>query len=172
METIEKLKLESKNLVDERLEKLRELMPEAFSESGIDFEKLRLLLGDEVDEGKERYAFSWPGKMDAIRQSQTPSTATLCPCLSKSRGRNGADGSFDSNNFYIEGDNLEVLKLLQRSYHGKIKMIYIDPPYNTGHDFVYKDKFGNTIENYKEQLGFLDNLMPIQAGVFTQTGAR
>ena len=119
----------------------------------IDFDKLRLLLGDEVDEGQERYAFTWPGKADAIRQSQTVSTATLRPCVEKSRGRDGEDGSFDSDNIYIEGDNLEVLKLLQRGYHGKVKMIYIDPPYNTGHDFVYKDKFGDTIENYKEQAG-------------------
>ena len=81
------------------------------------------------------------------------STATLRPCPEKSRGRDGEDGSFDSDNIYIEGDNLEVLKLLQRGYHGKVKMIYIDPPYNTGKDFVYKDKFGDTIENYKEQAG-------------------
>lgn len=73
--------------------------------------------------------------------------------MEKSRSRDGEDGSFDSDNIYIEGDNLEVLKLLQRGYHGKVKMIYIDPPYNTGHDFVYKDKFGDTIENYKEQAG-------------------
>ena len=112
-----------------------------------------MLLGDEIDEGQERYAFTWPGKADAIRQSQTVSTATLRPCPEKSRGRDGEDGSFDSDNIYIEGDNLEVLKLLQRGYHGKVKMIYIDPPYNTGHDFVYKDKFGDTIENYKEQAG-------------------
>lgn len=110
-------------------------------------------MGDEVDEGQERYAFTWPGKTDAIRQSQTPSTATLRPCVEKSRGRDGEDGSFDSDNLYIEGDNLEVLKLLQRGYHGKVKMIYIDPPYNTGHDFVYKDSFGDTIANYKEQAG-------------------
>lgn len=153
MSEIQKMNLASENLVDDRLDKLKELMPEAFTEGGIDFDKLRLLLGDEVDEGQERYAFTWPGKVDAIRQSQTVSTATLRPCPEKSRGRDGEDGSFDSDNIYIEGDNLEVLKLLQRGYHGKIKMIYIDPPYNTGKDFVYKDKFGDTIENYKEQAG-------------------
>lgn len=153
MADIEKVDLASENLVDNRLDKLKELMPEVFSESGIDFDKLRLELGDEVDEGQERYAFTWPGKTDAIRQSQTVSTATLRPCVEKSRSRDGEDGSFDSNNIYIEGDNLEVLKLLQRGYHGKVKMIYIDPPYNTGKDFVYKDKFGDTIENYKEQAG-------------------
>lgn len=153
MSEIQKMNLESESLVDDRLNKLKEIMPEVFSESGIDFDKLRLELGDEVDEGQERYAFTWPGKADAIRQSQTASTATLRPCVEKSRGRDGEDGSFDSDNIYIEGDNLEVLKLLQRGYHGKVKMIYIDPPYNTGKDFVYKDKFGDTIENYKEQAG-------------------
>lgn len=153
MAEIEKMNLESEDLVEDRLAQLKELMPEVFTESGIDFDKLRLELGDEVDEGQERYAFTWPGRMDAIRQSQTPSTATLRPCVEKSRGRDGEDGSFDSDNIYIEGDNLEVLKLLQSGYHGKVKMIYIDPPYNTGHDFVYKDKFGDTIENYKEQAG-------------------
>lgn len=153
MDEIKKMDLESADLINERLEQLRQLLPEAFGESGVDFDKLRLLLGDEVDEGQERYAFTWPGKADAIRQSQTPSTATLRPRVEKSRSRDGEDGSFDSDNIYIEGDNLEVLKLLQRGYHGKVKMIYIDPPYNTGHDFVYKDKFGDTIENYKEQAG-------------------
>ena len=153
MADIEKVDLESENLVDDRLNKLKELMPEVFTESGIDFDKLRLELGDEIDEGQERYAFTWPGKADAIRQSQIPSTATLRPCVEKSRSRDGEDGSFDSDNIYIEGDNLEVLKLLQRGYHGKVKMIYIDPPYNTGHDFVYKDNFGNSIDNYKEQAG-------------------
>ena len=153
MADIEKVDLESENLVDDRLNKLKELMPEVFTESGIDFDKLKLELGDEVDEGQERYAFTWPGKADAIRQSQIPSSATLRPCMEKSRSRDGEDGSFDSDNIYIEGDNLEVLKLLQRGYHGKVKMIYIDPPYNTGHDFVYKDNFGNSIDNYKEQAG-------------------
>lgn len=153
MSEIRKMNLASENLVDDRLDKLRELMPEVFTESGIDFDKLRLELGDEVDEGQERYAFTWPGKADAIRQSQTVSTATLRPCPEKSRGRDGEDGSFDSDNIYIEGDNLEVLKLLQRGYHGKVKMVYIDPPYNTGHDFVYHDSFGDTIENYKQQAG-------------------
>lgn len=153
MAEIEKMNLESEDLVEDRLAQLKELMPEVFTESGIDFDKLRLELGDEVDEGQERYTFTWPGKMDAIRQSQTPSTATLRPCVEKSRGRDGEDGSFDSDNIYIEGDNLEVLKLLQSGYHGKVKMIYIDPPYNTGKDFVYKDKFGDTIENYKKQAG-------------------
>ena len=119
-----------------------------------------------MDESQERYAFTWPGKADAICQSQTSSTATLRPCVEKSRSRDGEDGSFDSDNVYIEGDNLEVLKLLQRGYHGKINMIYIDPPYNTGHDFVYKDKFGDTIANYKEQAGLANQSNADTSGRF------
>lgn len=156
MAEIEKMNLDSLDIVGGRIERMRELFPEAFSESGIDFEKLRLELGDEVDDGDERYAFTWPGKRAAIRQAQTPSSAALRPSLEKSRGRTGKDGSFDSDNLYIEGDNLEVLKLLQRGYHGKIKMIYIDPPYNTGHDFVYQDSFDDPIDNYREQAGLAD----------------
>lgn len=142
---------DSKDLVTERIEQIKQLLPEVATEGGIDFDKLHLVLGDEVNEGTERYAFTWPGKADAIRLSQAPSTATLRPCKEQSRGRDGDDGSFDSDNVYIEGDNLEVLKLLQRGYHGKVKMIYIDPPYNTGKDFVYKDTFNESINNYKEQ---------------------
>ena len=127
MADIEKVDLASENLVGDRLNKLKALMPEVFTESGIDFGKLRLELGDEVDESQERYTFMWPGKADAIRQSQMSSTATLRPCIEKSRSRDGEDGSFDSDNIYIEGDNLEVLKLLQRGYHGTYDFIYIDP---------------------------------------------
>lgn len=146
---IQKMDLESKDLVAERIEEMKKLFPEIAveGEGSIDFEKLRLILGDEVDEGQERYAFTWPGKADAIRQAQIPSTATLRP------DEVGSVNWDTTENLYIEGDNLEVLKLLQRGYHGKVKMIYIDPPYNTGHDFVYKDSFQDSIENYKEQAG-------------------
>lgn len=148
-ESFETMDLESEDLVADRVEQIKALFPEVAVEGDgtIDFEKLRLILGDEVDEGQERYAFTWPGKADAIRQAQTPSTATLRPDKADSVDWDTTE------NLYIEGDNLEVLKLLQRGYHGKVKMIYIDPPYNTGHDFVYKDSFGDTIENYKEQAG-------------------
>ena len=98
-----------------------------------------------MDEGQERYAFTWPGKADAIRQAQTPTTATLRPDEKSSANWDTTE------NLYIEGDNLEVLKLLQRGSHGTVKMIYIDPPYNTGKDFVYKDSFQDSIENYKKQ---------------------
>ena len=151
MSEIEKMDLESKDLVDARIAVMKEILPEAFAESGIDFEKLRLLLGDKVDGQQERYAFTWPGKTNAIKLSQTPSSATLRPCVEKGRGRDGADGDFDSGNIYIEGDNLEVLKLLQRGYHGAFQLIYFDPPYNTGKDFVYADKFEDTVANYKAQ---------------------
>ena len=146
---INHLDLESKDLVAERVAQIKELFPEIVVEGdgSVDFEKLRLILGDEVNEGDERYAFTWPGKADAIRQAQTVSTATLRPCPEKS-----VDWD-TTKNLYIEGDNLEVLKLLQRGYHGKVKMIFIDPPYNTGHDFVYKDSFGDSVENYREQAG-------------------
>ena len=99
MADIEKVDLASENLVGDRLNKLKALMPEVFTESGIDFGKLRLELGDEVDESQERYMFMWPGKADAIRQSQMSSTATLRPCIEKSRSRDGEDGSFDSDTF-------------------------------------------------------------------------
>lgn len=145
MAEFEKMDLSSIDLVSERIEQLKRLLPEVVTEGGIDFDKLRLVLGGEVDEGTERYAFTWPGKADAVRQSQTPSTATLRPCPEESVNWD------ETENLYIEGDNLEVLKLLQHSYHGRVKLIYIDPPYNTGHDFVYRDKFGDTIENYREQ---------------------
>lgn len=165
MNEIKNVGLGSKDLVAERVEEMRELFPEAFTEDGIDFDKLRLILGDEVDEGEERYAFTWPGKAAAIRQSQTVSIATLRPCEEESVSADGTPGSWEgTENLYIEGDNLEVLKLLQAGYHGKVKLIYIDPPYNTGHDFVYKDKFGDTIENYKEQTAQADQSNPETAG--------
>ena len=160
MTEIEKLNLESADLVAERIAQLKALFPEAFGEGGIDFDKLRLLLGDEVDEGTERYGFTWPGKRDAIRQSQTPSRATLRPAPEES-----VDWD-TTQNLYIEGDNLEVLKLLQRAYHGKVKLIYIDPPYNTGNDFVYKDSFGDSIENYRRQAGLGAQSNPDTSGRF------
>lgn len=146
---LDRLDTASQNPDSSRADRLRKLFPEAVTEGtgDIDFDKLRELLGEHINTGKERYAFTWPGKHDAIRQSQTPSTATLRPLKEKSVDWDTTE------NLYIEGDNLEVLKLLQRSYHGQVDMIYIDPPYNTGNDFVYKDSFGDTIENYREQTG-------------------
>lgn len=141
METLSGVSLD---LTEYNLHQLKELFPEVFCEDKIDFDKLRLLLGDNVEDREERYEFTWNGKSDAIRLAQTPSTGTLRPDRESSKNWD------DTENLYIEGDNLEVLKLLQKSYFGKVKMIYIDPPYNTGKDFVYKDNFMDNIANYKE----------------------
>lgn len=135
---------ESLNLTEYNLDKLKEIFPEVFCEGKINFDKLRLLLGDNIEDKEERYEFTWNGKSDAIRIAQTPSTGTLRPDKESSKNWN------DTENLYIEGDNLEVLKSLQKSYFGKVKMIYIDPPYNTGRDFIYKDNFRDSIDNYKE----------------------
>ena len=149
MYELTKVDLESKYLFAERIEQIKALFPEIVTEGEgtVDFEKLRLILGDEIEEGDERYAFIWPGKADAIRQSQTPSRATLKPMPSQSVNWN------DTKNLYIEGDNLEAMKLLLRGYFGKVKVIFTAPPYNTGHDFVYKDTFGDSLEGYREQVG-------------------
>lgn len=141
---MEKMTGESLNLTQENINRLKELFPEILTENKIDFEKLRLILGDEVETSPERYEFRWNGKSEAIKLSQTPSMGTLRPDKESSKNWDKTE------NLYIEGDNLEVLKLLQKSYFGKIKMIYIDPPYNTGKDFVYKDNFHDNIANYKE----------------------
>lgn len=135
---------ESLNLTKYNLDKIKELFPEVFCEGKIDFDKLRLILGDNIEDKEEKYEFTWNGKNNAIRIAQTPSTGTLRPDKESSKHWD------DTENLYIEGDNLEVLKLLQKSYFGKVKMIYIDPPYNTGKDFVYKDNFRDNIANYKE----------------------
>ena len=128
----------SKDLVAERLAQLQTLIPEAFSGGKIDFEALRGALGDAVDSSKEHYRFTWNGKEEARAFALRPSMGTLRPCEAESK--NWAS----TQNLYIEGDNLEVLKLLQGAYHGQVKMIYIDPPYNTGHDFVYADDFSDS----------------------------
>lgn len=143
---MDEVKMDGKTLdiTKMNIEALKELFPDVVEEGKIDFEKLRAILGDEIDDDDERYNFTWHGKNQAIRISQTPSMGTLRPCKEKS-----VDWD-NTNNIYIEGDNLEVLKLLQKSYFGKIKMIYIDPPYNRedGKDLIYKDDFSDNITNY------------------------
>ena len=148
---MEKLNGESLNIVDENIEKLKELFPEIFSEGKIDCTKLEEELGEYINKKNERYNFTWNGKQAAKKIAQTPSTGTLRPCKEESKNWD------TTQNLYIEGDNLEVLKLLQKSYHKKVKMIYIDPPYNTGKDFVYKDNFRDNIKNYMEQTGQVDS---------------
>lgn len=147
------VKLDGKtpDLAAENIEQLRHIFPDVFEEGKIDFDKLKQVLGEYVDDEKERYNFTWNGKGKALRLAQTPTTGTLRPCEAESKNWD------DTQNLYIEGDNLEVLKLLQKSYHGKIKMIYIDPPYNTGGDFIYPDDFSDSIENYKRITGQVDD---------------
>ncbi len=140
------------DIKEAQLLKLKKLFPEAFTEGlKVDWDKLRLSLGDDtVDTGKERYGMNWPGKADCFKTIQQPSIATLIPAREESI-------DFDTTqNLFIEGDNLEVLKLLQKSYLGKIKMIYIDPPYNTGNDFIYPDNYSENLDTYLEYTGQID----------------
>ncbi len=144
---IDKLDGQSLDVVKENVEKLKELFPSIVKEDKIDFDELELLLGENINRSNEQYSFTWNGKTEATKLAQKRSTGTLKPCKEESKDWD------NTQNLYIEGDNLEVLRLLQASYNGRIKMIYIDPPYNTGHDFVYKDNFEDNIKNYKEQTG-------------------
>lgn len=141
----------SKDIVSENIEKLKELFPEVFSEGKIDFKKLEEELGSFTCNEPERYNFTWAGKSEAKKIAQTPSTGTLRPCKDESKNWD------TTQNLYIEGDNLEVLKLLQKSYYKQVKMIYIDPPYNTGRDFIYKDNFHDNIKNYLQITGQVDS---------------
>lgn len=142
IDKIEKINGESLDIVKENVKKLKEIFPEVFCEDKIDFKRLEEVLGEYTDNSDERYRFEWHGKSKAIKLSQIPSKGTLRPCKEESKNWNTTE------NLYIEGDNLEVLKLLQKSYQGKIKMIYIDPPYNTGNDFVYPDAYKESLKNY------------------------
>lgn len=151
----EKKKLDGKSfdIIEDNIKKLQELFPEIVTEGKVDIDKLALLFDKARNEdtegkldGEERYEFTWKGKKEAMRIAQKQSTGTLRPCREESVNFD------DTENLYIEGDNLEVLRALQSSYRGKVKMIYIDPPYNTGNDFVYKDDFKDNIANYKEKM--------------------
>ena len=147
----EKLDLRSHDLAEDKRQELLRLFPEIRTEGGkIDFERLKRVLGETVDVGKERYGLTWPGKADCFKTIQAPSLGTLRPCREESV-------DFDTTeNLIIEGDNLEVLKLLQKSYLGKVKMIYIDPPYNTGKDFIYPDNYSESLLTYLEYTGQVD----------------
>lgn len=124
--------------------KLEELVPEAIADGKVDVVKLKELLAEDAGEPNERFGLFWPGKKQALRAAQDPTTATLKPAKDESKDWD------TTNNIFIEGDNLEVLKVLQKQYHNSIKMIYIDPPYNTGKDFVYPDNFKEGLQNYLE----------------------
>lgn len=140
----EKLDGLSMDLENANMEKLKSVFPECFSEGKLDIDKLLSLCGEYIDNDFEKYKFEWKGKSECLRLAQKRSTGTLRPCKEKSVNFD------DTQNVYIEGDNLEVLKLLQTAYFNKIKMIYIDPPYNTGNDFVYEDDFADPMARYKE----------------------
>lgn len=150
----------SKSPHEERIEILKSLMPEVFDEGKIDFEKLKATLGEDVSFSNERYVLNWAGKSEAFHIMQRPSSATLVPSRAESV-------DFDTTqNIFIEGENMEVLKVLQKSYFGKVKMIYIDPPYNTGNDsFIYPDKFSETKEEYLKRVGDKD-----EEGYMTREG--
>ena len=134
----------SKNLESTNMEKLKTVFPECFSEGKLDIDKLLSLCGEYIDNDFEKYKFEWKGKSECLRLAQKRSTGTLRPCREESVNFD------DTQNVYIEGDNLEVLKLLQTAYYNKVKMIYIDPPYNTGNYFVYEDDFADPMARYKE----------------------
>jgi adenine-specific DNA-methyltransferase len=140
---------QSADIISENIYRLKELFPDAFSENGVNFDALRQLLGDAsvLDEGEEKYGLNWHGKKKARQIALTPSTGTLLPCPEES-----VDWD-TTQNLFIEGDNLEVLKLLQKSYANRVKVIYIDPPYNTGKEFIYPDKFQENLDTYLRYTG-------------------
>ena len=153
---MEKMTGKSLDLIAENIAQLKALFPEAVTEGKIDFEVLQAILGGEIEKRQTYYKFTWNGKEEARAYARIPSMGTLRPCVEESSGKDGTPGKFDSENLYVEGDNLEALKLLQGAYHKKVKMIYIDPPYNTGKDFVYPDNFRDSIGNYKSLTGQTD----------------
>jgi adenine-specific DNA-methyltransferase len=139
------------DIVEQNIEKMKTLFPDVFTEGKVDLDALRETLGDYADDRQERYSFTWNGKSRARRIAQTPSTGTLRPCPEESVNWD------TTQNLFIEGDNLEVLKLLQKSYHKKVKMIYIDPPYNTGKEFIYPDRFQDNLDTYLRYTGQVDD---------------
>ncbi len=162
---MDKLKMQTTNKADENFRALAAMFPNAVTEiidengevvRAIDKDVLMQEISVKVVEGKEeRYQFTWPDKKKAMLAANAPISATLRPVVADSVGRDGTPGGFDSENLYIEGDNLEVLKLLQETYLSKVKMIYIDPPYNTGNDFVYEDDFAQSTDEYMENSSFI-----------------
>ena len=147
---LDKVERFSTTLESERIEYLENLFPECFTEGKVDLLKLREVLEETIEEGPERYNFTWVGKRNAIKLLQTPTAATLSPCREESV-------DFDTTgNIFIEGDNLEALKLLYKPYFGQVKAIYIDPPYNTGKDFVYPDNYADPLQTYLQLTGQKD----------------
>ena len=160
MTELKKLDMKSVDVTSENIERIGSLFPNCITESqdengnlkkAINFEVLQQLLSKDLVEGKERYEFTWPGKKKAILDANVSITKTLRPCVEESKDWE------NTKNLYIEGDNLEALKLLQKSYFGKVKMIYIDPPYNTGNDFIYEDDFSVSSDEYNDEIGQQDD---------------
>jgi len=141
----------SPDLAMDQVDRLREILPECVTEGKVDFDKLRATLGDEIEERPERYSFTWVGKREAIRLLQTLSRATLIPCPEEPVNFE------ETGHLCIEGDNLEVMKLLYEAYFGRVKMIYIDPPYNTSNDFIYPDSFADPPDTYLKLTGQKDS---------------
>ncbi len=164
---MQKLTMHTKDITAQNIDKLKALFPNAVTEikdedgtirEAIDFDVLRQELSHEIVEGREeRYQFTWPDKKKAILEANSPIAATLRPIVEDSVGKDGTLGKFDSENLYIEGDNLDVLKLLRETYLGQVKMIYIDPPYNTGNDFIYNDDFAEDSEDFLDRDGQYDD---------------
>ena len=150
MDIPQKLDLKTMSISDDKKAKLKELFPEVFTEDKIDFDKLKLTLGEEIDISDERFGLTWAGKSDCFKVIQEPSIATLKPCREESVNWDTTE------NLFIEGDNREVLKQLQKAYYGKVKMIYIDPPYNTGNEFIYPDKYQENLDTYLAYTGQVD----------------
>ena len=147
----EKMSLTSMDIAEEKRQQLKQIFPEIFCEDKIDFDQLRRILGECVEPDKERFGLNWPGKAECMKIIQQPSLGTLKPCRAESV-------NFDeTENIFIEGENLEVLKLLQKTYFGKVKMIYIDPPYNTGNDFIYPDDYKDSLNQYMRYTGQVDD---------------
>ena len=166
----EKVRQFTPSVLDERLASLKKMFPDFFTDGKLDVPKLRELLGEAVEEETERYRFTWAGKRDAIQLLQTPTRATLTPSRKESVG-------FDTTeNVFIEGDNLEALKLLYKPYFGAINAIYVDPPYNTGDDFVYRDNYTDPLHSYlqltgqKDEEGNVSQQMLKQADAITPIG--
>src|SRR5690606_12109559 len=161
----EKLALKSMDITEEKKKALKQLFPEVFTEGKIDFERLKQVLGEAVDSSRERYGLTWAGKSEAIKNIQTQSIGTLRPVPEESINFHTTE------NLIIEGENLEVLKLLQKSYYGKVKVIYIDPPYNTGKEFIYPDNYREGLEDYLRYTGQLDE-NGVKLSTNTETNGR
>ena len=163
---MEKMRMESVDMTEKNIDRIAALFPNCITEAldeehstpdhkaykkAVNFDMLRQMLSDDVLEGDEAYEFTWVGKKAAIVEANKPIRKTLRPCPEESVDWDTTE------NLYIEGDNLEILKLLQESYLGKVKLIYIDPPYNTGHDFVYRDNFHQSASEYSLDIGQTDD---------------